>query len=309
MGYVVLYLVGLILFWLLLVGYTIYALTHPPRKTYAWAVSRNKPAEPSELDEPVAFTSWSFVSRGRELPVWDMTGGCETGPIVVMTTGWSDSKLGALDRLDVVLPIASRVIAWDMPGHGQAPGVCALGAKEADDLVRLLEVLSEQDNRPIVLFGWSLGAGVSLAAAATIEQTMPGRVLGVVAEAPYQWPWTPARNVLRLRGLPWRSNLRPALALLGLIWLGDPRWKRFDRVKLASQLTCSLLVLHSTFDEICPVEDGRAIAHAARAGAIVEFEHCLHNNLWTSEDRQLAGQAIERFIGDLADEETRECRG
>jgi len=294
-SYVVVYAIGLGLFWAFLVGYTMYALTHPPRKTFAWAISRNKPSDPSQRSEPVAFEQWSFTSRGLSFPVWDMPGQTRSGPIVIFTTGWSDSRLGALDRLDAFLPWASRIIAWDMPGHGDSPGICTLGAKEANDLLRLIQIISEQDDSPIVLYGWSLGAGVSIEAAARTD--VP--IAAVIGEAPYQWPWTPARSVLRLRNLPWRSNLRPALALLGLAFLGDPFWKRFDRVALAARLTCPLLILHSEHDEICPVNDGRAIAANASAHLFVELHACTHNDLWSSPDRETANEAVAAFLQDI----------
>ena len=46
-----------------------------------------------------------------------------------------------------------------------------------------------------------------------------------------------------------------------------------------------LLVLHGTEDEVCPVQDGRAIAAAVPGGRakIVEVAGASHNNLWTDE--------------------------
>src|SRR5438105_2541012 len=99
-------------------------LTHPARRTYASAVARGKPGDPSELGAALEFSAWGLKTGGLELPVWDIRGEREDGPVVVLTHGWGDSRIGALARLGAVAATASRVVAWDMRGHGEAPGIC-----------------------------------------------------------------------------------------------------------------------------------------------------------------------------------------
>src|SRR5689334_9666437 len=120
---------GLALLWCAAVAYTTWMLTHPPRRPYAAAVARGRPGDPGDLDR--AFESWSVRSRGMDLPVGDVPGDDAAGPVVVMTHGWADSRVGGLVRLPSILPVASRVVLWDLPGHGEAPGTCRLGTVEA----------------------------------------------------------------------------------------------------------------------------------------------------------------------------------
>jgi pimeloyl-ACP methyl ester carboxylesterase len=283
-------LLGLALCWAAMVLYTAWMLTHPPRRTYASAVARGRPGDPSEMPTPREFRSFSFSSRGLTLSAWEIAGAAPDGPIVVMSHGWGDSKLGALLRLEAVIGGASRVVAWDLPGHGESEGVCSLGVAEVRDLRALLELLGE--DRPVILYGWSLGAGVSIAVAREV------RVAAVIAETPYRVPPTPARNVLRVRRLPHRSTLLPAFWLLRLLLGSGLAPRVFDRAELARGVRAPLLVMHGDEDEVCPVEDGRAIAQAAAAGRLAEIARGTHNRLWSDEwSRGRCEGAVREFLG------------
>jgi pimeloyl-ACP methyl ester carboxylesterase len=152
---------------------TMRLLTRPPRRTYATALASGRPGDPSELPAPSsqpnhiwAWKKWTLHTLGLDLPVWEIEGLHASGPTIILTHGWGDSRIGALARISSLAPIASRLIAWDMPGHGDAPGTCSLGTNEVDALSNLIERLTAGTHAPIILLGWSLGAGVSIASAA-----------------------------------------------------------------------------------------------------------------------------------------------
>lgn len=279
---------GLALGLSVMVAYTAWMLTHPPRRSEGFAIARSLPSTPAEMTPPKAFESWTFKCRdGRlELPVWDVRGDAPDGATVIVTHGWGESRVLALPRLEPLARGARRVVLWDLPGHGDAPrSTCALGTREVDDLCTLIEHLRRDPAcGPIVLYGSSHGAGVSIAAAARLGRA--AEITLVIAEAPYCVPPTPARRVLANRALPYRLNLPIALRLIG--WLnGAPRgWLRdggpFDRAALARQMVCPVLVLHGDLDEVCPVDDGRAIAAAGPRGSRIEvIEGGRHLDLWT----------------------------
>lgn len=260
LGLVLLLLVGFLVGVAILVAYTVRTLTGPPRRGYGFALARGVPADPGELrfvdragtdHAGAAFESYTFRSRGHDLPVWDIRGCHPQGPVVVVTHGWGDSRIVSLCRAPVLLRLASRVILWDLPGHGDAPGRSSLGKDEATDLAALVESLEEKD-RPVVLYGHSLGAGVSIEAGVRLG---PDKVGAVVAEAPYRRSLTPARNVMRLAKLPYRLNLPVAMAIIR---------PGFDRVRDAAELRVPLLVIHGDADAICPLEDAEEIARAGR---------------------------------------------
>ncbi len=310
-GLLILLAASLALGWLLLVMFTVWLLTHPPRRSYAYAVARNLPGDPSEITvtgpdgstrRGLAFTEWHATCRGGALPVWEVQGLNTSGPTVIITHGWGDSRVVMLPRLAALAPLASRIILWDLAAHGDAPkGRFTLGAVEYEDLLALFDDVAESPNSSadprIFLYGFSLGAGVSIHAA----HAMPlwklkdhAALAGVIAEAPYRLPITPARNVLRMRGFPYRSNIGPAIvwlkATLGF-WFRD---RNFDRS--SQRLDAPLLVLHGTDDPICPLMDAREIA-AAHESRLIEIPGGGHNNLWT--DPAFASQmlaAVAQFV-------------
>lgn len=320
---------GLVLAWVILVVRTARIIGGPRRRTYASAVSRGLPGDPGELPRPWRFTAWTY-SNGAEIPwttaVWTVEGKDPSGPVVIFSHGWGESKQAVLSRLGVLGPRCSRIVAWDLPGHGESSrGRSPLGTGEWQTLSDLVEVaqgesLAERraagekldaeredeadwnehfDTAPergapgVVLHGFSLGGGVSLETA----QWLKRRVAGVIAEAPYRLPWTPAGRVMRARGFPTRGVLMPAMRLLGLS-RGGPGWRGFDRAEVARDVKCPLLVVHGSLDSICPIEDGRAIAAAAKRGRLESIEGANHNDLWTTQAAATAG-AIGAFLDEL----------
>lgn len=293
-GLAILLLTGFAVLWLSGVALAVWMLMHPPRRTYGSAVARGRPGDPMEMqDSPRPFEKWVFKSRGLHLPVWDIRGDAADGPVVIMTHGWADSRIGSLVRLSAFLPVASRIVIWDLPGHGEARGVCRLGTAEIEDLVALVEHVSPQK---LLLVGWSLGAGVSIAAAIRLA---PGKCLGIIAESPYRVPATPATNVLRARGLPASIIVGPALLLLRMVFGGGLGPSRFDRARHAASADIPIMVLHGSDDAVCPVQDGRDIAAAATGagGRLVEIPGGGHNDLWT-EPRfaELCEREVQEFV-------------
>lgn len=291
-GFLLLMAIGFALYSAFLVASTILTLQYPSRRTYAWAVSRKVAGEPGELSPPLGFRRFEFTSRSRPLIAWDIQGLDADGPLVVLTHGWSDSKVGALSRVSALAPMCSRLIAWDLPGHGESPGACELGLREAEDLVQLLRTIDSGDGVPVILMGWSLGAGVSLVAA------NDAKVAGVIAEASYRFGDTPARNVMRARGSPWRMNLPIAFWLVRRrAGAGEAAWSAFDRAAHAESLACPLLVLHGSADVVSPPEEARAIASRAKHATFHEIPGARHNDLWTNPgNRKIATRIVGEFL-------------
>lgn len=283
-------------------------LTRPPRRGYTWSVSRGIPGTPAELPPapdgpgPRPFSTFTVRSRGIDLPAWDIPGDEPRGPTVVFTHGWGESRQFGLARLAALLPRARRVILWDLPAHGDAGGSLNMGTTEVDDLLALLAGLPEHE--PVVLHGFSLGAGVSIAAAARTSHAVPGSIVGVIAEAPYRFPRTPARNVVRHAGLPAWPSVPLGLGAIGLLrlragltWFQARGPAGFDRAALAGRLTVPLLVLHGANDAVCPVDDGAAIAAATPGGRLVVVPGAGHLTMWTDPlSRPAASQAVTEFL-------------
>ncbi|MCC6969936.1 MAG: alpha/beta fold hydrolase [Phycisphaerales bacterium] len=275
---------GLLVALAALILHTAWTITHPPRRTFATALAAGRPTDPSKLDVPLAFEEWTFRAvrgpRAIELPVWDIKGRHESGPVVILTHAWGDSRIGALSRIPSLADRASRIIAWDMAGHGEAPGTCSLGHREVNDLLALIERVGRE--REIVLFGWSFGAGVSIATAARANELKdPPTISGVIAESASRFVDTAPRNVMIAKSLPYRVNLPIALRWVGWRCGAGARWRGFDRVPMAAMASCPLLFIHGQDDPISPLDDAFALAGAAKNARVDVIPNAGHVGLWS----------------------------
>ena len=228
---------------LYLAALTIFALVslrRPRRRTYAYAVARNVPGEPAELDTPAEHTTTAvvcdLVGRERIINTWTVTGDNPHGPTVIATHGWGSCRIDMLSRFKALRPHAARVVLWDMPGHGDTPGVCTLAAREPADLASIIASVAHpiddeaSTSMPprIVLYGYSLGAEVTLKAMTRLTLADVNRtdIAGVILEAPYRRGITPAKAVMDASEFPRLLNLPLAMSI-GSVLNGTPpneRW-------------------------------------------------------------------------------------
>lgn len=299
LGLIQLLAIGLLVGISVLVLYTAWLLSHPHRRTYAWAISRSQPGDPGELDEPLEFESREIDAEHGVIPVWDIVGRDPNGPTVLMIHGWGSSRQGALKRIPGVVDHSSRIIAWDLPGHGEAPGNARMGIDEHLDALSILDSIGPCEHGLIVM-GWSMGAGISLKVCEQIQDTV--NLQGVICEAIYNRPSTPARAVLALRGMPHRLNLSPAIKLLGLRLGVGTGWRGFDREAVARQVRVPILLIHGQQDPVSPIEDAQAIKNAALQATLCTVVGAGHNNLWS--DEVYRSQCVSA-VGDFM---TKQCR-
>lgn len=278
---------------------TIRWLTHPPRRGVAWAISRSRPSSPSELTPPLAFHEFTLSSHGQTLRCWHVTGGTPANSTLILTHGWGDSCLTMLERIEQLAPHFASILVWDLPGHGASSGKCTLGTSEHQHIPNLVSSLAKDPARSITLFGYSLGAGITIQAAAEWNTQLPP-LKALILEAPYRFPITPAANVMHSIAAPWRINLQLALTCIGLdlgYGPGFARSPRFDRAALAAHVKAPTLILHGTADTICPMQDSRDIAAAIPHSTLIAIENAGHTDLWSRpETRRQALAAIHTLL-------------
>ncbi len=290
MGPLTLFLTAGVLLALLATGWVAYACLHPKRKTYAYALANNWPTDPRQLG--FEFIEQQFqLADGTATTGWIIQGTQCNGPLIVMTHGWNSSRYAMLHRVPVMTPFASRVLVYDLRGHGDSTAsITHMGTTESDDLQQILGQIDGQ-GQPLVLYGSSMGAGVTLAAAAVASPAGPP-LAGVIVEGPYRSFQEPLAGQLRARNLPAfpLTNLTTAF----LAWyLGG--LSGFDRVALAGRVPCPLLVLHGTADPICHLDSGQQIANAAAQGRLVTFVGAGHGNLALYDEPRYL-EALTRFF-------------
>jgi len=273
------------------------AMRRPGRFTYAAALARGYAVEPGELNlhaEAITLRD----ARGRQTPAWRIAGRDPDGPIVIMLHGFARSRYSSLQLAPFFAEYAATLILPDLPGQGESEARASeAGVTEHQDVIAFAAQTRDGD-RPVVLYGRSMGAGVALAAAAH----EPDAFAGVIGEGIYRTWHGPIRNRLRLRRWP----REPMVTLAGLLFRGlVHRLSAFDRATLATRLRCPLLLLHGSDDAVCPLRDAEQITAAAPDAELVTFPGAMHLNLHTHDPARYRN-AIAAFFDRLLPQPTRE---
>jgi len=205
--------------------------------------------------------------------------------------GLGSPRAGTLRGVQVAVEagFTSLVVTYRNDGEGPTAGTgrSELGAAEVDDVRAAVRFALDKVAGRVILFGWSMGAGIALQLAA--EPKLRGIVAGLVLESPVlDWVSTISANCAR-SGLPaWTGtlavpwlNLRPLARVTGL---ANPiGLRRFDWIARADELTVPTLILHGTRDTSSPFE------LSTRVGAlrpdIVDLEafDADHTMTWNSD--------------------------
>lgn len=271
MGLIFLLLIGALIWVAVGALVIIHRLTHPTRLTYGVAVARDWPTSPSDLldaqNKPRSFTeATATLPDGHTTPVWLIDGDKPNGPVVVVTHGWSHSRFASNLWINQLAPFASKLIAYDMRGHGESSAAQSrLGTVEVDDLLNITRQFASgvTSATSIILAGQSMGGGVSIAAAGKVfDENLTDElpVNGVLVDGVYRLGMQPVEGYFKQKGLPLWPFWLPVAGHLSFWYT---RARLFDRATHAAKLRCPLLALHGELDEVCPVDAARQIVDAA----------------------------------------------
>jgi len=285
MGLIVLFSTAAVVILVVLVGAAVRESLRPARRASGWALGVGWPVDPEAAG--FAFDGWTLDRPGDvQLPVWDVRGDRDDGPVLILLHGFGRSRLTWVPYLADWTRRASRVVMIDLRGHGDAtPDGAGLGDPDVEDVAALVERLDPPDDRPVVIIGRSLGATVGILAASICP-----RIDGVVAIAPYETLAVPLSQRIRLRGLPDRPITWLAIRVLALLG----RRPRSTRAAAAT-LRVPLLVVQGTDDPISPEPGARAIAEAAPNARYELVEGAGHGDHWDLEPERL-DDAVDEFL-------------
>jgi pimeloyl-ACP methyl ester carboxylesterase len=269
-----------------------HAAQRPLRRTAAFAISNNLACDPGERGLP--FDQWRLTTRnGVELDVWDVQPQRDHSfngrvlPTVILVHGWSASRIHMLQRIDSYLPHASRIILFDLRGHGESGGLSGLGH---DDHLDLLELIERAGDEHIVLASHSMGASVAIAAAAQADHPASLKIRGVIAQGAFADFSSSMRRRVNLLGLPGSP-----FTGIGLMLLRLKGFRHRPLAQVAAGLRCPLMFLQGQHDEICPPCELEATVAAAPDGVMHVFPGAKHSDL-ADVDPTRHDALIQNFI-------------
>lgn len=259
---------------------------------------------------------------------WEVHG---EGPPLVMVHGFGASRF-TWRRWTPALSRNHRVYLVDLKGFGEAPRPRDGHYSPLDQSRLLVEWIRRLDLRGVTLVGHSLGGGIVLGAALTLQEEEPNRVRGVVvisgAAYPQQIPKyiglarLPILPALGLRLVPSRFLLAKILREIthGDARITDDQVEGYaaplDRpgtryailqaarqllppgvdevVRRYPQLLCPVLLLWGREDPVVPLSVGRRLLQELPSARLVILEHCGH---LPQEERVEEGlQALLSFL-------------
>lgn len=223
------------------------ATLHPERRALG----------PTPTARGMVYTDVSFKTRdGLTLRGWWIPG--TQHETIVMIHGLSNNREEPLNKAGYLHQAGYNLLVFDLRGHGQSDGNgTTMGYREPEDARAAVAEARALDPGPIALFGYSLGASISVEEAATNPD-----VTAVIEDSGFSSVGDVflARftEVTRLPNLPWAAPL----VAFGALDLGTSLWN-VRPAGLAAQLHKPLLAIIGTADTIVPPAEGLAIFDAA----------------------------------------------
>ena len=225
----------------------------------------HQPPERTPANVGLEYRDVSFESTdGVHLAAWWIPPPDEgSSRAAVLVHGWEGDKsdLHVVETSQVYARAGYGVLMLDLRGNGGSGDERrTLGYKETRDVHGALAWLDEeQGSQPeeVVLHGWSMGG-------ATVVRSAPGTgVAAVIEEAGYaDLPLILRRLLPEASGLPRFFN--PGIFLAARLFLGLDPWsvQPSEDAALLREEGVPLFVIHSTDDEVVPLEHAKLFERA-----------------------------------------------
>jgi dipeptidyl aminopeptidase/acylaminoacyl peptidase len=202
----------------------------------------------------------------------------------VLVHGWEGDKsdLHMVETAQVYARAGYGVLMLDLRGNGGSGDKRrTLGYKETRDVQGALDWLDKEGFEPgeVVLHGWSMGG-------ATVVRAAPGTgVAAVVEEAGYaDLPLLLRKQIPGATGLPRLFN--PGILLMTKLFLGFDPWavRPAEEAAHLREEGVPLLIIHSTADEVVPVEHAELFERAYPDAVFWKVEGVGHAEAYTHRD-------------------------
>lgn len=221
---------------------------------------KRKPIEDSPKNHELSYKNVEFTSLDEKtkLKGWLVPSIGEPKLNIIMAHGYGGNRhnSGFLLLSRKLVPLGYQTLMFDFRNSGESDGkVTTIGAKEKYDLLGAIRWIKQQNDKPIVLYGVSMGAATSLLAAG-----MSKDVVAVIADSPF----SDLRGYLK-ENLPVWTKL-PSFPFTPLIMNTIPRIAKMD-VKEASPIQAlqdiyprPVLFIHGNSDRKIPYTESEKMA-------------------------------------------------
>jgi dienelactone hydrolase len=202
--------------------------------------------------------------------IWRRPAAVERPPVVLLIGGLDSVKEELQVMANYFLKRAMATLTLDGPGQGETgvkTNVEPASEKPIGAAIDFVKTLDGVNTEQIGIYGQSLG-GYYVVRAAAFEP----RIKAAVESA---GPYAVARHWMDLppmsrAGYQYRTGARTAQEAI-------ERVRKLDLTGIAAKVTCPLLVMHGTADEVVPFSEGERIAGEAKQVTFWRFDNANHS--------------------------------
>jgi beta-lactamase superfamily II metal-dependent hydrolase/pimeloyl-ACP methyl ester carboxylesterase len=258
----------------------------------AWALVRpGRRPQPGGAEPP----SWEVIETTADdgtklVSAWRSADGSR-GRTAVLLHGFAEEHTAFIGRAEALHAAGWNVMLPDARGRGRSGGEwTSFGGREAGDVRRWVDTLSERVGSEVTLVAWGRSMGAAIALRAAAEDP---RIAALVLEAPYpDLRMTVAAWLARLR-LPefFAGWILERAGQLARVSVADPR-----PIDLAPKVTIPVMILHGSADPIVPSEAVGRLAQAFPAPPLVlEIAEAGHADIIDKGGTDLIAQ-VAKFL-------------
>lgn len=266
--------------------------------------SVHKPLDKTPRDDGYGYKDVSFVTDdGVTLAGWWMAPPAHKKVLgtVLLSHGFTKNRDQVLERAEFLAQVGYQVLLFDHRGHGQSGNAPVSGGYlEAKDYVAAFRYIQDFHllHRPLILFGFSLGAMSALRAAVDIPETS-----AVIADSPLANVngYVSSRTIGRyFTKMPYFLSL--CLSSYDRLTGLSLTEKDLDLISVVQRLNVPVLYLTGENDDLAHSEDVRRLFAATQSNQrrLVYIQGASHEQTYT-EDPLTYTRMVLKFLKDLQD--------
>jgi alpha-beta hydrolase superfamily lysophospholipase len=281
-------------------------LLRPRRMSDARAILELHRLSPADLGLEFEDIWFSVIDErsGKKLRMagWWIGNTQAAGKCAIIVHGYSDAKVGGIAWAPLLRSLGFAILAIDLRAHGESEGVYSTaGYWERHDLNQIIDQIKAARPREcekVLLFGVSLGAAVSAAAALSRDD-----LWAVVLESPFSTYRSAVTAMADRMGAPGMFFQRRAYRLAQ--WLAGCDFAAGQPIDTIPKIPFPLMVIQSGDDPLVSAEDRAELRRAvesrpAQQGQGVYWElPNVHHVVGLRVDPEAYRQRLEMFLSVL----------